>query len=139
MHVTANSGSREQRLVKALSAKALTNDKGQKFVAIENAKIQFSMSNTEHIVQEMHDIVKSYYKVARKRVVDNIIMQVVDYHLISGPSSPLRVLSPFLISQMSDPELEQIAGEDELTKVERDELQKTIAELQKGKKILQSA
>jgi hypothetical protein len=33
------------------------------------------MSNIAHIVQDLSDILRSYYKVARKRFVDNVCMQ----------------------------------------------------------------
>lgn len=98
-----------------------------------------NMSNREHIVQEMHDILKSYYKVATKRIVDVIIMQAVDYGLLSGPNSPLKVLSPQLVGNLKPDQLEQIAGEDLVTKATRIDLQKTIVELEKGKKILGSS
>jgi hypothetical protein len=98
-----------------------------------------TLSNREHIVQEMHDILKSYYKVARKRIVDVVIMQAVDYHLLSGPQSPLKVLSPELISKLDEKQLDRIAGEDDFTKARREELRLTISDLEKGKKILQSA
>jgi hypothetical protein len=39
--------------------------------------------------QEIHDILQAYYKVARKRFVDNIYHQAVDHCLLSGPSSPM--------------------------------------------------
>jgi hypothetical protein len=44
---------------------------------------QRHMSNIEHAVQDLHDILRSYYKVARKRFVDNICMQAAGYLLIN--------------------------------------------------------
>ena len=98
-----------------------------------------AMSNREHIVQDMHDILKAYYKVAMKRFIDGVMMQAVDYHLLSGSTSPLKVLSPELAGSLTTEELAQIAGEDELVRMRRLELKKTIDELERGKKILQSA
>jgi hypothetical protein len=46
------------------------------------------MSNVDHTVQDIHDILESYYNVARKRVVDKVNMQAVDYHLVLGPGAP---------------------------------------------------
>lgn len=36
----------------------------------------------DHTVQDIHGILESYYKVARKRFVDNVCMQAVDYYLV---------------------------------------------------------
>lgn len=41
-----------------------------------------SMSNEEHIVQDIHDILKSYYKVSRKTSVDSVCRQAVIYFLL---------------------------------------------------------
>lgn len=87
----------------------------------------------------MHDILKSYYKVASKRLVDVVVMQAVDYHLLSGPNSPLMALTPEWISTLEDKQLEQVAGEDDFTKAQREDLKKAVADLTAGKKILRSA
>ncbi|OJJ94880.1 hypothetical protein ASPACDRAFT_1883796 [Aspergillus aculeatus ATCC 16872] len=42
------------------------------------------MSNESHTVQDLHDILGSYYKVAMNRFVDNVSMQAADYHLVNG-------------------------------------------------------
>src|SRR3712207_8113944 len=55
----------------------------------------------------------SYYKVARKRFVDTVCMQATDYHLLTGPTSPLRVFSPSLISNLTTEQLDIIAGRSE--------------------------
>jgi hypothetical protein len=45
------------------------------------------MSNTEYIVQDLHDILFSYYKVARKRFVDSICVKAADHFLVNGPKT----------------------------------------------------
>jgi len=94
------------------------------------------MSNTEHIVQDLHDILESYYKVAWKRFVDIVCMQGTDHYLITGPSSPLKLFSPALVIDMSIEHLEEVAGEDVALKRKRKQLQKEILNLEAGKKIL---
>lgn len=93
-------------------------------------------SNKEHIVQEIHDILKSYYKVARKRFVDNVIMQAADYYLVTGPMTPVKVFSPQFVSGLSDGQLQEIAGEDAGTKRKRAALSKEIATLEAARKIV---
>lgn len=94
------------------------------------------MSNIEHTVMELHDILKSYYKVARKRIVDVICMQAVEHHLIFGPSTPLKLFSPAFVGGMTPEQLEEIAGESPQQKRKRKQLQKEEADLESGKKIL---
>jgi hypothetical protein len=93
------------------------------------------MSNAEHVILDIHDILKSYYKVARKRFVDNMCMHA-NYHLVTGPVSPLRLFSPTFVNKLTDEKLEEIAGEDRAIKRERFALEKEIAGLEAGKKVL---
>lgn len=131
--------SREKRISDRLDASAYDDRHGIRVITLAKANNHTQLSNREHIVQEMHDILKAYYKVARKRIVDVIIMQAVEYHLLSGPESPLSVFTPELVSTLPTEELERIAGEDDLTKAKREMLLKTIGDLEKGKKVLQGA
>lgn len=94
------------------------------------------MSNTQHTVFEVHDILKAYYKVARKRFVDNICMQAGDYLLCTGPNNPLKIFSPQFVSSLSDEQLEEIAGEDIGMRRRRTALAKEVKDLEIGKKIL---
>ena len=93
-------------------------------------------NNLEHTVCDLHDILKSYYKVARKRFVDNVCMQAADFHLVTGPDTPIRVFSPAFVSKLGTKQLEAIAGEDALTKRKRAELTREIKSLEEGKKLL---
>ncbi len=47
------------------------------------------MCNDDHTIQDLHDTLKYCYKVARKRFVDAVCLQAVDYFLVSGKTSPL--------------------------------------------------
>jgi hypothetical protein len=87
-------------------------------------------------VQEIHDVLKSYYKVARKRFVDSVVMQAADYHLVTGPLSPLKVFTPQFVNGLTDEQLEEIAGEDPGGRRKRAALNKEIADLEAGKKVL---
>lgn len=94
------------------------------------------MSNQQYIVQDIGDILSSYYKVARKRFVDNICQQATHYFLVNGPNTPLTVFSPNLVSLMTDKQLEEIAGEEDRVKKQRDKLNRDIANLEKIRNIL---
>jgi hypothetical protein len=95
-----------------------------------------SISNVEHIVQEIHDILKSYYKVARKRFTDNLCMQASDYYLITGPRSPLKLFSPTFVNELTEEQLAEIAGEDVGLRRKRAALMKEISGLEEGKSVL---
>ena len=93
-------------------------------------------SNTDLLIHDLHDILKSYYKVARKRFVDVVCMQAVDYYLLTGPDAPVKLFSPSFVSGLTDDQLDRIAGEDVSTRNKRAELRREIENLTNGKKIL---
>lgn len=94
------------------------------------------MSNTEHVIQDLHDILFSYYKVARKRFADSVCMQAADHYLINGLETPLALFSPTFVSSLTHEQLETIAGEDQGTKRTRARLKRDIGSLEEAKKIL---
>jgi hypothetical protein len=96
------------------------------------------MSNNDHMIQDLHDTLKSYYKVARKRFVDAVCLQAIDHFLVSGKSSPLWIFSPHFIGEMSDTELHQIAGDKDETIRRRNTLETELDSLKAGEKILQT-
>lgn len=94
------------------------------------------MSNEEEVIIQIHDNLQSYYKVARKRFADNICMQAADCHLVTGPSSPLRLFGTTFVSNLTDEQLMEIAGEDTGLRRRRAALTKEIADLEAGRKVL---
>ncbi|KAF1968700.1 hypothetical protein BU23DRAFT_601996 [Bimuria novae-zelandiae CBS 107.79] len=93
--------------------------------------------NVQQVREDILDILVSYYKVARKRFVDIICMQVIGYFLLESENSPLRIFTPELVMELSDEQLEIIAGERPETKELRDRLEAEIKNLEKALKILQ--
>ncbi|KAI5242663.1 dynamin GTPase [Aureobasidium subglaciale] len=131
--------SRQDRLQKTLEEKSWPTESAEKGPAVlvkDLIQQNISMSNTKHTVLELHDILKSYYKVARKRFVDCLCMQSADFHLVTGPDSPLKLFSPQFVNSLAAEQLEDIAGEDFALKRKRTTLMKEVADLQHGKKIL---
>jgi hypothetical protein len=105
-------------------------------IALDDIVKNHPMSNAQHTVFEVHDILKAYYKVARKRFVDNICMQASAFMLVNGPNNPLKILSPQFVSSLSDEQLEEIAGEDIGLRRRRIALVKEVKDMEVGKKIL---
>lgn len=97
---------------------------------------QHHMSNEEHIVQDLHDILQSYYKVALKRFIDNICMQAVDYYLVTGLKTPMGLFSPTFVASLTKDQLEDIAGEEESLTSTRRYLSKKLKDLEEAKKTL---
>ncbi|KAK3394416.1 P-loop containing nucleoside triphosphate hydrolase protein [Podospora didyma] len=94
-------------------------------------------SNVEHSKEEIHDILSSYYDGARRHFVDNVFKQVVRRHLLSGEkTSPLNVFSHGWVFDLTDDQLEAIAGESPTTKEQRMKLRNKIKDLKEAKDIL---
>lgn len=83
----------------------------------------FYVSNKR--VYEVHDWLYAYWKVAYPRFVDNVIIQVVERHLL-GPNGPLRLFHRDWIIGLEDEELEELVGENEETRAVRKELKERL-------------
>jgi hypothetical protein len=78
---------------------------------------------------EIHDWLYAYWKVTYPRFVDNVIIQVVERHLL-GPNGPLRLFNRNWIFHLSDEELQELVGENEETRDTRKELRQRLEGLQ---------
>lgn len=110
--------------------------KYEKVVRLDDIPDQHHMSNFDQTVQDLHDVLAAYYKVARKRFVDNVCMQATDHYLVTGPMSPMKLISPTWVNGLSNSQLEELVGEDSMTRRERQRLRKKIEDLEAGKKVL---
>ncbi|KAH6680847.1 P-loop containing nucleoside triphosphate hydrolase protein [Halenospora varia] len=88
-----------------------------------SAREQFYVNNKR--VYEVHDWLFAYWKVAYPRFVDNVIIQVVERHLL-GPNGPLRLFDRNWIFDLEDEELEELVGENEETRAARKELKERL-------------
>lgn len=129
--------SRQKRLQEQLNDMTLSDSKHGSVIRVSDFIHSHPMGNNEHIVQEIHDILLSYYKLARKRFVDNMRMQVADYFLVTGPDTALKLFSPAFVTAVTSEQLETVAGEDPTVRRQRTGLEKGIELLQKARGILQ--
>ena len=111
-------------------------DDGSRWARIDAHVRTTTAGNMEYSVQELHDLLQSYYKVVRKRFVDNVCKQAADNFLVSGTDTPLTVFSPSFVSKLSDDQLDVIAGEDTSTRRRRAHLKADIQLLEKGRRVL---
>ncbi|KAI9843392.1 MAG: hypothetical protein M1837_006418 [Sclerophora amabilis] len=121
---------RQQRMRSIMEQSSFNDCKHGAVVRLDDLIHKQSMSNVDHVVQEMHDILASYYKVARERFVDAVCKQGADYHLISGKHTPLKLFSPAFVNSMSSEQLEEVAGEDASAKRTRAALNKQMKDLE---------
>lgn len=120
-----------------LETKVINDDRyGEIFKKSDVDHAVGNKSNLQNTVQQLHDILKSYYEVAQKRFVDNVCNQAADRHLIRGPDTAVKVFSPFFVSDLATEDLERIAGEDVLTKRKRAELSREVENLKQARKLL---
>lgn len=135
---------RNERLIKAMKqhefrAKRQDADGATHYVTavpVSGMTSSLSQGNLEHAVDDIHTVLNAYYKVVMKRFIDIVVAQGADYYLLTGDESPLKILTPLFISSMTAEQLDEIAGEDLVTKRERQELQEEILALEQGKKLL---
>ena len=105
-------------------------------VRLEDMVSNHPMSSTANIVQDIHDILQSYYEITRPRFVDNILKLVVGHFLVTGSDTPLKTFCPTFVGSLTSEELEQIAGESPSTKRRRTKLTKESSSLIEAQKIL---
>ncbi|KAK1783113.1 P-loop containing nucleoside triphosphate hydrolase protein [Copromyces sp. CBS 386.78] len=95
-------------------------------------------SNAEQVGEDIHDMLKSYYKVARKRFVDNICQQAINHFLLDGDQSPVKVFTADWVAKLSDRQLNSIAGEDAITIKARQRLETELEGLKKALEVLRN-
>ncbi|KAG4257564.1 hypothetical protein FPRO03_13870 [Fusarium proliferatum] len=129
---------RNDRINKALKKKAWNDENTeQQVVKLDDiSSVVNNHSNTQHTAEEIHDILQAYYKVARKRFVDNIYHQAVDHCLLSGPSSPLILFCEQWVLDLTDEKLQLIASESRATQERRQILQTALQDLAEAIEIL---
>ena len=90
----------------------------------------------QQVCEDIHDILKSFYEISRKRFVDTVCQQVVDHFLLHGGGSPVHIFGPGVILGMDDIRLEMIAGEDSMTCGQREKLTTEMQSLEAALKVL---
>jgi hypothetical protein len=96
------------------------------------------LSNEDQAVNDIHDILKAYYKLAMKRFTDNVVLQVTE-RILLGPEGPVKALSPEMIGDLRDDELMDMAGENFATSSNRNELAAKFERFQKALDIARQA
>lgn len=87
-------------------------------------KYQDFYTNNKRVF-EVHDWLYAYWKVTFPRFIDNVVIQIVERHLL-GRKGPLRLFNRHWIDCLDDGELEHLAGEDEATMNERKKIKERL-------------
>ncbi|KFZ24697.1 hypothetical protein V502_00824 [Pseudogymnoascus sp. VKM F-4520 (FW-2644)] len=121
---------REERVLNRLKKVGLEDGQYQ---TIDLAAITQAahLSNEDQAVNDIHDILKAYYKVALKRYMDNVVLQVVE-RIYLGSNGPVRAISPEYVGTLSDTELADIAAESYATSSTRAEIGYKLQRLDKA-------
>lgn len=125
------SQSRQQRIISLTKQPAVTDNNIPAIVEKKHS------SNEEQAVNEIHDVLQAFYKVARKRFVDCVALQVIERHFL-GPSGPIRSFSPSFVGSLSPEELRAIAGEEQTIIEKRKNLTAKLERLQGAQEIANS-
>jgi hypothetical protein len=115
---------------------SLEEQDGWVFTDAQMSNLSIDRSNIDQVREDIHDILKSYYKVSRKRFVDVVCQQVIYHFLLNSERSPLKLFSTDLVLSLSDDQLNAIASEDLGTKFERERLTQEVARLEMAVKVL---
>lgn len=117
----------------SITSPALYGDKSN----VDEPKPSFDDSmGGKYIAEEVHDLLMSYYEVARDRFIDNVYLQAITHCLMSGFESPLRLFSEQWVLELEPEKLEAIAGESFQLREQRDRLTKRIKDLNEAVAIL---
>ena len=127
-----------KQLEKLRVERTSTAEESKEFFFAENRPQPSVTDNLKDTVRVIHDVLRSYYGVAQKRFVDTVWIQVTDYHLITGPDTPLGFFSPGFVVDLPAEQLETIAGEDAVSIQRRRDVEKEIESLREGRRILKS-
>ena len=93
------------------------------------------LSNEEQAVNDVHDILKAYYKVALKRFMDNVVVAVVERCLL-GSTGPMSTFTPQYVGSLADEDLESIAAESYSTSRARTDLRGKIGRFKEALRIV---
>lgn len=128
--------SRQEQAISAAKKKAFRDGNNINLIQVDDLDHHQHMSNFALTIQDLHNNLQSYYKVARRRFVDSICMQAAGYYLINGPETPMKLFSPSFVTSLTEEQLDGTAGEEAVLKRRRKLLKKEIGDLQTARRML---
>lgn len=95
---------------------------------------EIHMSNQQNLEDEIHDILRAYYEIARENFVEFVTVHIVERYL-DDQEGPMYAFSPSYVGKMTDAEVEDMAAEDEDREKHRADLKATLERLLKAEEI----
>ena len=89
------------------------------------------LSNEDQAVNDIHDILKAYYKVALKRFTDNVVIQVIERYYLRL-EGPVKSISAEYVGGLSDADLSHLAAENYATSSNRNDVNAKLERLEKA-------
>ncbi|KAH8710117.1 hypothetical protein GQ44DRAFT_714671 [Phaeosphaeriaceae sp. PMI808] len=126
---------RESRVLARLEAAGF---QGGCIIDLQRLMQSVHLSNEDQAVDDIHDTLKAYYKVAMKRFTDNVVVQIAERVLL-GLEGPVKTLTPGMINDLHDNELMELAGENFATSSNRNELMNKYERFQRALDIAKQA
>jgi hypothetical protein len=96
------------------------------------------LSNEDQAVNNIYDTLKACYKVAMKRFIDNVVVQITERVLL-GLEGLVKALNPEIIHDLQDNELMELTGENFATSSNGHELMNKYERFQKASDIAKQA
>ncbi|PMB72104.1 Interferon-induced GTP-binding protein Mx [Beauveria bassiana] len=107
-----------------------TEDKSEEVITMDDVLATLrDKDQGKYVAEDIHDVLKSYYEVARDRFIDTVYLQVVTHNLVSGGESPLMLFSERWVLDLEPEKLESIAGESLQKREQREMLARRIQDL----------
>ncbi|KAI1113149.1 interferon-induced GTP-binding protein Mx2 [Nemania sp. NC0429] len=136
---------RTDRLTKAIRKLGIarsSQSSGEQSIILMSSRLQelpTNKANSALVCEQMHDLLSSYYEVARQRFVDVVYQQAVNHHLLFGDKSPLKIFSTEMVLGLNEEQLDMIAAEDAPVKQRRAKLVRDIDNLEEALKVLKGS
>lgn len=89
------------------------------------------LGNEDQAIYDIHDILKSYYKVAFKRFVDEVVMQAVERYCMTD-DGPVKFISPRFVAELTEDDHSDIVQESYASSSTRAETKLRLERLEKA-------
>ena len=95
---------------------------------------ELHMSNSQNLEDEIHDILKAYYEIARNDFIE-FVNQIIVERYLNDSQGPVLLFSPLYVDRLNDEELRKLTAEDESVVYRRAELKATSTRLKRAEEI----
>ena len=95
---------------------------------------ELHVSNSQNLADEIHDVLKAYYEIARDDFIEYVNHLIVEPYL-NSPNGPVMFFSPLQVSQMPLEQLESLAIEEVSLVRERTDLVSALVRLRRAEAI----